>query len=57
MPYWFRTQAEYYLRLAQVAGTPEDKAQLFSIACAWHRLGQELDLRDEVEHQRDALAA
>jgi hypothetical protein len=54
MPHRFRTQAEYYLRLAQVADTPADKAQLVSMACAWHQLGQELDLRDEVDHQRRA---
>jgi hypothetical protein len=48
----FRTQAEYYLRLAQAADAPEDKAQLVSMAYAWHRLGQEFDLRDEVDHQR-----
>ena len=47
MPYRFGTQAEYYLRLAQVAYTPADKAQLLWMACAWHQLGQELDLRDE----------
>ena len=51
MPYRFGTQAEYYLRLAQVAYTPADKAQLLSMACAWHQLGQELDLRDEQDRE------
>jgi len=46
MPTRFHTQAEYYLLLAQVAYTPEDEALLLSMGCAWHRLGQELDLRD-----------
>jgi hypothetical protein len=41
----FRTQAEYYLRLAELADGPEDKARLMSMACSWHRLAQELDLR------------
>jgi hypothetical protein len=48
----FRTQAEYWLRLAHVADAEEDKAQLFSMACAWHRLGQKLHLRDEVDQPR-----
>jgi hypothetical protein len=53
MPHRFGTQAEYYLRLAQAVDAPEAKAQLFSVACAWHRLGQELDLRDERDHGTD----
>jgi hypothetical protein len=44
MPHGFRTQAEYYLRLAELAEAPEEKARLVSVACAWHRLAQELDL-------------
>jgi hypothetical protein len=46
MPHGFRTQAEYYLRLAELAGTPEEKARLVSVACRWHRLAQQLDLHD-----------
>jgi hypothetical protein len=57
MPNRFRTQSEYYLRLAQAADAPEDKAQLASVGCAWHRLGQELDLRDEINHRRPSMAA
>ena len=52
MPHRFRSQAEYYLRLAQVVDAPEDKAQLVSMGCAWHRLGQELDLRDADKTER-----
>jgi hypothetical protein len=55
MPTRFHTQAEYYLLLAQVAYTPEDRALLLSMGCAWHRLGQEFDLRDEGDHQRASV--
>jgi hypothetical protein len=40
----FRTQAEYYFRLAELANVPQDKAQLVAMACTWHQLAQELDL-------------
>jgi hypothetical protein len=46
MTHGFRTQAEYYLRLAELAEAPEEKARLVSVACTWHRLAQELDLHD-----------
>jgi len=54
MPHRFRAHAEYYLRLAELADTPEDKARLTSMACSWHRLAQELDLHDA--QVRDANA-
>jgi hypothetical protein len=44
MPHWqqqFHTQAEYYLQLAELAVSPEDRVQLITIACEWHRLAQE----------------
>jgi hypothetical protein len=53
MPQRFRTQAEYYLRLAELADAPEDKAQFLSMACAWHRLTQELDMRQSTLHPRE----
>ena len=46
MTHGFRTQAEYYLRLAELAEASEEKARLVSVACTWHRLAQELDLHD-----------
>jgi hypothetical protein len=63
MPRRFHAQAEYYLRLARIVGAPADKAQLFSMACAWHRLSQELDLHDacaedgEPHQDRPSIAA
>jgi hypothetical protein len=54
MPQRFRTQAEYYLRLAELADAPEDKAQFLNMACAWHRLTQELDMRQSTLRPRDA---
>jgi hypothetical protein len=50
----FRTQAQYYLRLAELAVAPEDKAQFLNMACAWHRLAQELDMRQSTLRPRDA---
>ena len=48
MPTRFHTQAQYYLLLAQVAYTPEDKALLLSMGCAWHRLAR-------ISHTTDGL--
>jgi hypothetical protein len=56
MEHSFRTQAEYFLRLAHVADAPEDKAKLVSMGCAWHRLGQELDLRHAHDTERSQAA-
>jgi len=52
----FRTQAEYYLRLAEFAETPDDRAQFLEMACAWHRLAQNLDLRRAQPSAKPAFA-
>jgi hypothetical protein len=52
----FRTQAEYYLRLAELAESPQDRAELVEMACAWHSLAQNLDLR-RAQHAKPAFAA
>ena len=44
----FRTCAECCLRAAELNGSPEQKASLIATANAWHRLAQELELRDEL---------
>ena len=48
MPYrqQFRTYAEWCLRAAELSESPEQKASLIATANAWHRLAQELELRD-----------
>jgi hypothetical protein len=50
MPYrqQFRAYAECCLRAAQlmISDSPEQKASLIATANAWHRLAQELELRD-----------
>lgn len=43
----FRIHAEYCLRLAELIGSPEQKASLNATANAWHRFAQELDLHGE----------
>jgi hypothetical protein len=40
----FRTQAEYYFRLAELTNAPQDKAQLVAMACTWYQPAQELDV-------------
>jgi hypothetical protein len=42
----FRTYAEWCLRVAELSESPEQKASLIATANAWHRLAQELELRD-----------
>ena len=41
----FRSQAEYCLRLAELASSPAEKAQLITIACAWHKLAQKTEIQ------------
>jgi hypothetical protein len=41
----FRTQAEYYLQLAELAVSPEDRVQLITIACVWHSWPRKIDVQ------------
>jgi hypothetical protein len=52
----FRTQAEHYLRLAEFAETLDDRAQFLDMACAWHRLAQNQDLRRSQQSAKPAFA-
>jgi hypothetical protein len=52
----FRAQAKHYLRLAELAETPDDRAQFLDMACAWHSLAQNLDLRRARPSAKPAFA-